>query len=317
MTYHQRTKEAAKGKWRGILMEFGISPALLENERKHKDCPLCGGKAKFRWDNKDGTGSYICTCGAGDGMALAMAYSGQDFPTVAARIDAMLGNIKVDAPSRPAMPDEDRLTILRRVYTESRAVEVGDPVHRYLASRHVDELIYPRALRFHPKLSDGEGGIRPAMVAMVGVPGADKFCSMHRTFLRPDGSGKAEMESPKKLMAGSLPDGACIMLSEFFGGRLGIAEGIETALSASAMFEMPVWAAISSAMLAKWSPPEGCEEVAIFADNDPKFGGQAAAFALAHRLATGRTAVPVTVHVPDRVGDDWADVYLRSKGVAA
>ena len=125
------------------------------------------------------------------------------------------------------------------------------------------------------------------------------------------------MESPKKLMAGSLPDGACIMLSEFFGGRLGIAEGIETALSASAMFEMPVWAAISSAMLAKWSPPDGCEEVAIFADNDPKFGGQAAAFALAHRLATGRSAVPVTVHVPDRVGEDWADVYLRSKGVAA
>lgn len=315
MTFHQRTKDAAKGRWSGILQEFGVPSAALRN--KHGPCPLCGSKNNFRWDNKDGSGSYICTCSAGDGMALAMAYTGQEFSDVASRIDAIVGNIRPDAPARPAMSDEDRLALLRRVYGESRAVEVGDPVHRYLASRHVDELIYPKALRFHPKLADGDGRIRPAMIAMVGVPGAPKFCSMHRTFLRSDGVGKAEMENPKKLMAGTLPDGACVMLSEFHGGKLGIAEGIETALSASAMFEMPVWSAISSALLAKWSPPEGCDEVAVFADNDPKFGGQAAAFALAHRLSTGKGAIPVTVHVPDRTGEDWADVYARSKGAAA
>ena len=315
MSFHERTKDAARGKWVGILQEFGLPSAALKN--RHGPCPICGHKENFRWDNKDGSGSYICTCGAGDGLALAMAYTGQGFAETAARIDGLLGNVKPDAPSRPSISDEDRLSILRRAYAESRAIEVGDPVHRYLASRHIDELVYPKALRFHPRLLDGDGRQYPAMIAMVGVPGEPKFCSMHRTFLRPDGTGKAEMERPKKLMPGSLPDGACVALSEFHGGKLGIAEGIETAMSASALFEMPVWAAISSAMLAKWRPPEGCEEVAIFADNDQKFGGQAAAFALAHRLSTGRVAVPVTVHVPDRVGEDWADVYLRSKGVAA
>lgn len=313
MSYHERTANAAKGKWRGILMELGVPEASLTG--KHSPCPLCNSRDNFRWDNKEGSGSFICTCGAGAGMKLAMDFTGLPFPDVASRIDTMLGNIKPDETrTKPEISEEDRRRLLREVYQGSQEIEPGDIAHRYLASRHIEELIYPKALRFHPKLRDGEGGIRPALIAMIGVPGAERFCSMHRTFLNPDGSGKAEMERPRKLMAGALPDGACVMLSEYHGGPLGIAEGIETAMSASAMFDMPVWAAISSSMLAKWSPPEGCEEVAVFIDRDPKFGGQAAGFGLAHRLSAKFT---VTAHMPDRVGEDFADVYLRTKGVFA
>jgi putative DNA primase/helicase len=132
---------------------------------------------------------------------------------------------------------------------------------------------------------------------------------MHRTFLKPDGSGKAEMPSPRKLMAGELPDGACVMLSDWTGtGVLGIAEGIETALAAGQVWGLPVWAAINATNLAKWTPPEGCDEVAIFGDNDPKFAGQAAAFKLAHKLAC--KGLHVTVHIPPRVGTDWNDELL-------
>ena len=67
--------------------------------------------------------------------------------------------------------------------------------------------------------------------------------TLHRTFLRPDGSGKAEMRSPRKLMPGTVPEGSAIRLGPV-GAVLGIAEGIETALAASMMFEMPVWSAI-------------------------------------------------------------------------
>lgn len=310
MAFHEKTAKAASGKWKGILLTLGMPANLLTG--KHVACPLCTSKNNFRWDNKDGSGSYICTCDAGDGMKLAMAFTGQGFSEVASRIDDMLGNIKPDQP-RKEMSDDDRRQMLRSAYAQTRPVERGDAADRYLTTRKVDQPSYAASLRFSEAMKDGEGGVRPCLVSLVGVPGdldakgRQRYCSMHRTFLKPDGSGKAEMASPRKMMPGTLPDGACVMLSEWTGtGAIGIAEGVETALAASAMFSIPVWAAISSSMLAKWVPPEGAEEVVIFGDNDPKFGGQQAAYTLANRLAV--KGVAVSVQIPPQVGTDWADM---------
>ena len=311
--FHQRTQDAAKGKWRGILMALGLPETCLRD--KHGPCPLCASLSNFRWDNKDGSGSYICTCGAGSGMDLAIAYTGKEFREVASLIDGLVGNLKVEAP-RPKMTDEQRRDILRDTYKATQPIRPGDLAHKYLEARGIEELIYPAALRFAPSLRDGDGGTRPAMVAMVGVHGQDKFVSMHRTFLKPDGSAKAEMAAPRKIMAGELPDGACVMLSEFdssTGGTLGIAEGIETAMSASAIYGIPVWAALNASMLAKWLPPEGCDEVAIFGDNDAKYGGQMAAYTAAHRIAV--RGVKTTVTIPPIVGQDFNDIYLKGKAM--
>ena len=306
--FHEKTTYAAKGKWRGILMHLGIPGDVLRD--KHGPCPLCGGEDRFRFDNKDGRGTYICNgCGAGDGMKLAQEFTGRPFSLIAAEIDGILGNVKPDAPARAPMTDDQRRQALRAVWTQTQPVAPGDLVHTYLAGRGIDEQIYPKSLRFGPALKDGEGGVRPCMVALVGLPG-EKPVSMHRTFLKPDGSDKAEMAAPRKMMPGELPDGVCVQLSDWHGhGPIGIAEGIETAMSASALFDVPVWAALNATMLAKWLPPEGCEDVAIFADNDPLFGGQAAAYRLAHRLAVKGT--PVTVHLPPTAGDDWNDIWLK------
>ena len=306
---HEKTSHAAKGKWRGFLLTLGLPENCLRD--KHGPCPMCGGEDRFRWDNKDGRGTYICShCGAGDGMKLAIEYTGRRFQDVAAEIDGLVGNIKSET-ARPVMSGEKRRDILRDTYRATRVMQRGDLAHRYLETRGVEDYTYPDALRFAPKLRDGEGGIRPCMVAMVSGPDG-KPVTMHRTFLRPDGSGKADMASPRKIMPGELPDGACVRIGDYVaGGVLGIAEGIETALSASAMFDVQVWAAINSGMMKKWLPPDGCDEVAIFADNDAKFGGQAAAYHLAHRLAV--RGVSVTVHVPPLVGTDWNDILMQRK----
>lgn len=312
--FHDRTADVAKGKWRGILMSLGVPEACLKD--KHGPCPLCSGKDRFRWDNKDGKGTYICgQCGAGDGMKLAMEYTGRAFRDVAREIDAMVGNIKPEA-SRPAITPEQSRDRLRDAYRGTQPIQPGDAAHAYLARRGVEELIYPDALRFHPSMRDGEGGVRPAMVAMIGVHGEDRFCSMHRTFLAPDGAGKAEMAAPRKIMPGELPPGACVMLSDYHGGPLGIAEGIETAMSASALYSMPVWAAINSTLLAKWTPPEGCDEVVVFGDNDAKFGGQAAAYALAHALAA-RKGIAASVVLPPEAGKDFNDMWLEYRRAQA
>lgn len=315
--FHERTPLVARGHWRGILMSLGIPSEFLVN--KHGPCPICGGKDRYRWDDKDRKGGYICSqCGSGDGYDLAMKVMGLSYREVSDRIDQMRGNLKPDTAPRPAMTDEDKRQAIIAVYLETVPVSPGDLVHRYLASRGVDELIYPAALRFGAKLRDGDGGLRPCMVAMVGVHGekkdngAQKFCSMHRTFLKPDGSGKAEMDSPRKLMSGSLPDGACVMLSDYAGsGPLGIAEGIETAMSASALYGLPVWAALNATMMQKWLPPDGCTEVAIFGDNDKNHTGQIAAHTLARTL--NAKDIHVTVHIPAEEGTDWNDVLMKGK----
>lgn len=312
--HHLKTADAARGKWRGILQALGIPSQCLTG--KHGPCPLCGGKDRFRWDNDEGRGTYICgQCGAGSGMHLAMGFLKQEFIPTANRIDELLGNQKFEPDKlKPAFTEDERRKMLRAVWCETTPMEPGDLADTYLKSRGIWHASYPPALRFAARMRDGEGGIRPCMVALVGIYGADRYATMHRTFLRPDGKGKAEMIAPRKLMPGPLPDGACVALSEYIGGPLGIAEGIETAFAASAMFDLPVWSAINSAILKKWKPPEGCGEVVIFGDNDPKFGGQAAAYELAHRLAV--KGIDVDVQMPPHVGQDWNDEWRKWKRAA-
>ena len=319
MSYHVKTADAANGMWRGILMHLGVPDSYLNG--KPGPCPFCGtGTDRFVFDNKQGRGSFICrACGAGDGMEFAMKFTGQTFSEVAARIDSIIGNEKLgsDRP-KPELSDDDRRAALRRVAAASQEIQPGDLVDLYLRSRGLGDDRYPSALRFAPRLNDGEGGVRPCMVASVrDIEG--RAATLHRTFLRPDGLAKAEMGAKaRKLMPGGLPEGAAVRLAEFSGGPLGVAEGIETALSAAILFEMPVWALLNAGNLAKWTPPEGCDEVAVFADNDASFTGQAAGYALANRVKV-RLQIEATVHVPPLTGQDWNDVLLlkHRKGDAA
>jgi putative DNA primase/helicase len=94
---------------------------------------------------------------------------------------------------------------------------------------------------------------------------------------------------------------------------MGVAEGIESAMSAAILFKMPVWATINGTMMAKWVPPEEAKEIWIFGDNDGNYTGQAKAYALAHRLSVqfGRL---VEVHIPEGVGEDWNDVLKSGRG---
>lgn len=314
MSYHRSTTEAATGHWRGILLELGVPADVLRD--KHGPCPFCGGKDRFRFDNREGRGTWICSvCGAGDGMQFAERFLGQPFRETAARIDRIIGNeaLPVDRP-KPEMTEADRKERLRGLWRASQPVQAGDLADAYLKSRGLDELVYPPALRFAPKVRDGEGNVRPCMLAVV-TDCEGNAATIHRTFLRPDGMGKAEMEAPRKMMPGDIPEGACVRLSEP-SSVLGIAEGIETAFAASALWGVPVWSAINTTILEKWTPPAGTEEVVIFGDNDAKYGGQSAAYRLAYKLAV--KGLHVTVQIPKTPGHDWLDEYeMHRKGEPA
>ena len=103
--------------------------------------------------------------------------------------------------------------------------------------------------------------------------------------------------------------GAAIRLTPV-SRTLGIAEGIETALAASELFEAPVWSCIRSTGFESFVPSAAAEHIVIFADNDENFAGQAAAYRAAHRLAL--KGIEVEVVIPPSVGD-WLDRLIQTK----
>lgn len=300
------TVERATGRWAGILKHFGLDDKTLSGD--HCPCPVCGGKDRFRFDDKEGRGTYFCShCGAGAGMDLLMKATGMTFKEAATAVDGIIGSVPEDKKPSRQQSTENKVEVAKRIWSESVAVTVGDPVHQYLTRRTGENPTFdPGVIRYHPSLryrkDDGSGSANhPGMIARVqALDGSGT--AVWRTFLTADGR-KADVSSPKKGV-GSMPAGSAVRLSGHTG-TLGIAEGIETALCASKRFGIPVWSATCLAVLEKWIPPEGVSKVWILGDNDTHSGGQIAAWRLSERLL--KSGIEVVVRIPDSPGTDWAD----------
>jgi putative DNA primase/helicase len=94
------------------------------------------------------------------------------------------------------------------------------------------------------------------------------------------------------------------------GAELGIAEGVETAIAAAELFDMPTWAVISVSGMHSFEPPPGVRKLWVFADNDESGAGERAASHLIERLE-GR--LEVQAKMPRKVGDDWLDVLVSRR----
>lgn len=299
-------RDAASGRWRSILTVLGMPERALSG--KHGPCPMCGGRDRFRFDDKEGRGTFYCSkCGAGDGVQLAMGVTGLGFADVAREIERIVGTAPKSSP-KPERTAADKVAALRRAFKESVPIERGDQACSYLAGRGLGLYDLPLSIRLHPGmryLDNGSSlGTFPAMLAIV-TDAAGRAVSMHRTYLQ-DGR-KASVPAPKKLMQGLPLAGAAIRLTPV-SRSLGIAEGVETALAASELFEVPTWSCISTSGIETFEPPEGVEHIVIFADHDENFAGQAAAYRAAHRLAL--RGFEVEVCTPAAAGD-WLDELNR------
>lgn len=89
------TVKQACGHWPRILPALGVK--VIKN--RHQSCPVCGGSDRFRFDDKEGRGTWFCNqCGAGDGLKLVEKVFGVSASEAAGKVNAVTGNLPPVAP---------------------------------------------------------------------------------------------------------------------------------------------------------------------------------------------------------------------------
>jgi putative DNA primase/helicase len=207
------------------------------------------------------------------------------------------------ATSERSTAPEDRTRAALRLWGEA-IPSSGTLAQVYLAVRGLAGEA-STALRFHPGLRHPNAAGRfPALVALIVSTLTGEPVAIHRTYLRRDGTCKADLD-PAKASLGPKAGGAIMLHKPQAGRPLVIAEGIETSLSAGRMMEAPAWAAVSAGNMARITPPAGPSEIIVAADPDPV--GQREAWAAADAWqAAGRR---VRVATPDTPDHDFNDLW--------
>jgi putative DNA primase/helicase len=313
-------KSETQGRWRGILIALGLTDKQLSG--KNTDCPLCqnGPKSdRFRFDNKDGRGTWICSaCGAGDGVNLVEKLRCVDFKGALEILKPLTGSARFEAPKAKSVAREAVCDEMASLWRRARPLTGDCLASRYLASRCIGRASWASlasCMRFVEELPYADdGGPRrylPCLLSKFVAPDM-RSAILHRTWLEEPGI-KARVSKPRKMWRGSIPQGGAVRLSTP-AETMGVAEGIETALSAEVMSSIPVWACLSAGALVHFQPPHECKFLIIFGDNDASFTGQYSAAGLAHRLSImppdKRIAVEIRTPIYCDTGEqaDWNDV---------
>lgn len=272
-------------------------------------CPACGYKAAFTVRDADGRTLFRCHVGCEqadvmDALRRHGAWGGDASPdwTPPPARSAARG-----APGT-VRGSSDASAAAERIWRASERL-TGTIAETYLRrARGLDGIDLPADLRFAPTLRHAPTGTAwPGMVAGV-RNAAGRVVAVHRTFLLPDGGGKAPV-SPPKMTLGPVGGGAVRLAPA--GPHLIVGEGIESTLSATLGSGLPGWAALSAGGIRTLALPPLplAEAVTIAADRDA-VGIAAAEDAAMRWQAEGRD---VRVALPPPPHDDWNDALRAAE----
>ncbi len=197
-----------------------------------------------------------------------------DFADVAeeARRFLSLPHPEPQLPSRPSRTPapSGSSEAARRLWRMTQPL-IGSTAEAYLRGRGITDLRHTANLRFHPNCywrpeDDGPTETWPAMIAAV-TDLDGRITGAHRTWLAPDGSGKAAVDPPRKAMGDLL--GHAVRFGDA-QDVMAAGEGIETILSLrQASPIMPMVSALSAGHLAAILFPPHLRRLYIVRDNDP------------------------------------------------
>ena len=273
-----------------------------------------------------GDGGWLCRCpvgshGKGDGdhhpslsirdgetALLVRCFAGCDPRDVLDELRRR-GLIEGEDRSRPHRQPTQRIVAIPEPEPDAEALALwrasepltGTLAERYLREYRGIEIELPESLRFLPEAFHPRAAIcLPALIAAVSRPDG-KIVACQVLFLRPSDGQKASVATPR-LTVGRLGGGA-VRLGEA-GDVLGLAEGVESALSAQQLAGVPCWATLGAHRLGGVKLPRGLREVHLFADDDDagRLGAEKAA------AVYTRNGLRVTLRWPPVGHTDWNDL---------
>lgn len=285
-SFIDEVRAKANGHWEPILERLGIS-----TNRKESECPSCGGKTRYRFDDLEGRGTYLCShCGSGTGLDLVMKVKQCTAPEAATMVAE---EMSIPLPEKQPAKEKSLRPIAERVAALLKTTHMGESV--YLNNKGLEGP--------HPLLKDGS--LLLVLRTMAGtVTGAQT--------IRTTGE--------KRLLAGTKKKGAFIPVGDIPENpdSVVITEGYATALSLAVCGPEVILAAIDAGNLL--SVAQAVRErwpqtpIIIAGDNDVTLEGKNVgkhAAEEAARAASCLFAVPPTDHKAD-----WND-YRQQNGVEA
>lgn len=295
------TVKQACGHWPRILPALGVT--VIKN--RHQACPVCGGSDRFRFDDKEGRGTWFCNqCGAGDGLKLVEKVFGVTPSEAAGKVNAVTGNLPPVVPEVTAAAEAE--TEADRKAAAALAARLMEKARPATGNAYLTRKGFPGRECLTLTTLHKTGGVTYRAGDVV-VPLYDDSGALVNVQL-------INAEGLKRTLKGGQVKGACHILDgkKEAGKRLWIAEGYATALTVHHLTGETVMVALSSvnllslASLARHKYP-ACR-IVIAADRDLNGDGQTKASAAAESCE-GVVALPP-------VFGDWNDAYTQHGGEA-
>ena len=292
-------------------------------------------------------GVAMCTCGVyADGFAVLHKARGGRFIDVLKEVDEYLnGSSPAPAPIKKFVPPVKSVSADEQAAKDAEILAKvkalwsnGKPFDPAVFTYYVERGIDPRVLEDLQNVRTVSSlaywhtvdkklvklGSFPAKLALM-ENAKDEPVAVHRTWLSPDRKSKAPVPKAKKLSESPDATGAAIRLFDAKGTDvLGLTEGVETGigvrqLCAGGYFDglgkIPVWACFAERNIRNFQIPEWMlstlKKIIIFADNDERGTGLAAAKAFQERMALEHPDLIVEIKLPEVVGWDWLDVLVN------
>lgn len=290
------TVKQACGHWPHILPALGVK--VIKN--RHQACPVCSGSDRFRFDDKEGRGTWFCNqCGAGDGLKLVEKALGLSAGDAAKQVNAVTGNLSPVAPETLAAMDAD--TDASRKAAAELAATLMEKTRTATGNAYLTRKGFPDRECLMLTASHKTGGVSYCKGDMAVPLYDDSGELVNLQLINADGL--------KRTLKGGQVKGACNIIEgqKQAGKRLWITEGYATALSVHQLTGETVMVALSSvnllslASLARQKYPT-CQLV-LAADRDLNGDGQTKAAAAA-KTCEGLVALPPLF-------GDWNDAHIQ------
>ncbi|WP_318389683.1 primase-helicase zinc-binding domain-containing protein [Enterobacter sp.] len=298
------TIKQACGHWPRILPALGVK--VIKN--RHQACPVCGGKDRFRFDDQEGRGTWLCSqCGAGDGLKLVEKVFNVKPSEAARKVNTVTGSLPPVAPELTAATEAEHDA--GRKAAAMLAAKLMEKTRPATGNAYLTNKGFPAHECLTLTTTHKTGGVTYCAGDLAVPLYDDKGALVNVQLIRLVGD-----QGIKRTLKGGQVKGACHTIEgkKQAGKRLWIAEGYATALTVHHLTGETVMVALSSvnllslASLARQKHP-ACQ-IVLAADRDLNGEGQTKA-AGAAQACDGIVALPP-------VFGDWNDAFTQ-RGEAA